>query len=106
MTKSLNAADFAFELTLKPAAVRETSQMVRKRRLLANVEIGFELEQRSGPGHQQIQIRGIGDVTKRADFAGTPQIFGPASAGSLHDDRDELRHRVGPYSLGQLVAIH
>src|SRR5689334_14220056 len=80
--KPFDSTNFSFELTLKPAAISQASQVVRKRRFLANVEVCFELEQGPGPGHQQIEIRGIRDVTKRADFTGPAQILGPPSAGS------------------------
>ena len=44
--------------------------MVRKGGLLTNVQIGFELEQRSGPGQQQIEIGRVSDVAQSADFVG------------------------------------
>src|SRR6185369_3029569 len=104
--KPPNASNFPFELTLKPAPVCQARQMVRKRSLLANVEISLELEQRSGPGQQQIDISRICDVTQGADFAGPAKILSTPARGSLHNDRNKLSHGIGSDSLGQLVAIH
>src|SRR5690349_13575228 len=106
MFKPLNASYFPFELTFKPAPVCETGQVVRKRSLLANVKISFELEQRSGPGQQQIDVRRIRDVTQGTDFVGPAKILSAPARGSLHNDGNKLRYRIGPDSLGQLVAIH
>ena len=99
-------ADLPLELPFKSSAIRQTGQVVRKSRLFANVQIGFELEQCSGPGQQQIEIGGISDVAQSADFVGPAKIFRAPARGSLHDDGNKLRHRIGPDSLGQFVAIH
>src|SRR6185295_6990257 len=104
MAKPLHATDFSFELPFKSPAICETGEMVRKGRLLANIKIGFELKQRSGPGQEQIEIRGVSDVAQSPDFIGPTKIFRAPAGGRLHDDGDELRQRVGPDALGQLVT--
>src|SRR6185369_12709803 len=106
MAKALHTPDFALELPLKSSAICETRQVVRKCRLLTNVEIGFELEQRPGPRQEQIEICRVSDVAQSADLIGPTKIFRAPARRRLHDDGNKLRQRVGPDALGQLVTIH
>ncbi len=106
MTKPLHTTHLSLQLSFKSTAIGETSQVVRKRRLFANVQISFELKQRSGPGQQEIEIGRVSDVSQRTDLGRSAQIFDLRARGSLHDYRNKLRDRIGPDSLGQLVAIH
>jgi len=106
MPKPLHTTNFPFQLTLKPAPVGESGQVVRKRSFLAYVQVSFELEQRSGAGQEQIDVGRVSDVTQSADFVGPAKILGTPSRRSLHNDRDKLGYRIGPDPLGQLVAIH
>src|ERR1044072_578821 len=106
MAKSLDTTDFSFELPLEESASGETREVVRKSRLLADIEIGFEFKQSSGPGQEQIEIGGVSDVAQSADFVGPAKIFRTPARSRLHDDGNKLRQRVGPDALGQLVTVH
>ena len=75
MAISLHTPDFSFELPFKPSAICEPGEVVRKGCFLADVEIGFELKQSSGPGQEQVEIGGVGDVAQSADFVGPAKIF-------------------------------
>src|SRR5689334_16115346 len=100
-----HATDLTIQLAFKSSAICQTGQVVSESSLFTNVEIGFELEQGSGPGEQQFQVSGIGNVAQGAHFRSSSEVFGPAANRSLHDYWNKLRERIGPDSLGQLITI-
>ena len=106
MPKALHAPDLSFELSFESSSIRKPGKVVRKSCFLTNIQIGFKLEQCSGPRQQQIEIGRIGDISQSTDFVGSPKIFRTPTRGGLHDDGNKLRQRVGPDALGQLVPVH
>src|SRR2546423_7445185 len=106
MAETKRAAHLAVELAFEAPAVRQTSQMIGESGFFAYIKVRLEFEQCACSGEQQIEIGGIRDVTQGPDLRGTTQVFNAATGRGLHDYRDELRQRIGPYSLGQFVAVH
>jgi len=106
MIKAHGTANLALELPFEPAAIGQAGQVVGKSGLFAYIEVRLKFEQCARPCEQEVQVGGIGDIAQRPDFRRAAQVFRTAARSGLHDYWDEPCNRVGPYALGQFVAVH